>query len=132
MRRRRRRSGWVALLFPGVLLGSGCAAEDPLPRLAQASSSAAVAPAHLAAQPLAGKAGGEVRLTGEGYPAHTRVVFTFHGERVGDATTDGAGRFVDIAVKVPESFGGSAPGAQFFIGATAGPFYAETPFVLTR
>ncbi|WP_309113944.1 hypothetical protein [Saccharothrix sp.] len=103
-----------------------------MPPLVQTPSSVAVAPAHLAAQPLSGKAGGEVRLSGEGYPAHTRVVFTFHGQRVGDATTDGAGRFVDVAVKVPESFDGSTPGAQFVIGATAGPFYAETPFVLTR
>ncbi|MFI9817384.1 hypothetical protein [Saccharothrix variisporea] len=133
MRGRRRRSGWVVLIFSGVLLGSGCAAEDDvLPPLVQGSSSAVVASAHLAAQPLSGKAGGEVRLSGEGYPANARVVFTFHGQRVGDTTTDAAGRFADIAVRVPESFRDSTPGAQFLIGATAGPVYAETPFVLTR
>ncbi|NUT94521.1 MAG: hypothetical protein HOY78_21130 [Saccharothrix sp.] len=110
---------------------SGCA-EDVLLLPVPTSSSAAVAAAHLAAQPLSGKAGGEVRLSGEGYPANARVVFTFHGQRVGDTTTDAAGRFVDFAVQVPDSFRDSTPGAQFLIGATAGPFYAETPFVLTR
>ncbi|MFC6093346.1 hypothetical protein [Saccharothrix lopnurensis] len=97
-------------------------------------SSTAVAPpaAHLAAQPLAGPAGGEVRLSGEGYPAHGRVVFTFHGERVGDTTADAVGRFAGVPVRVPDAFRDAEPGAQVTVGATSGPFYAEVRFVLTR
>ncbi len=99
---------------------------------ALSSTAAPSSAAHLAAQPVAGQAGGEVRLSGEGYPAHGRVVFTFHGRRVGDTTADAVGRFAEVPVRVPDSFGDSAPGTQFTIGATSGPVYAETPFVLTR
>lgn len=88
--------------------------------------------AHLVAQPLAGAAGGEVRLTGDGYPAHGRVVFTFHGERIGDTTADAVGRFAGVPVRVPDAFRDAQPGTQVTIGATSGPFYAEVPFVLTR
>ncbi|XVS63424.1 hypothetical protein ACQPYE_34990 [Actinosynnema sp. CA-299493] len=109
------------------------ASVPPPPIVAALSSTAASPPAaHLAARPLAGQAGGEVRLSGEGYPAHGRVVFTFHGHRIGDVTSDAVGRFADVPVRVPDSFGDSAPGTQFTIGATSGPVYAETPFVLTR
>ncbi|ONI83403.1 hypothetical protein ALI22I_33345 [Saccharothrix sp. ALI-22-I] len=114
---------------------TGCAEESPLPKpVVAALSSTAVSSsaAHLAAQPLAGHAGGEVRLSGEGYPAHGRVVFTFHGLQVGDTTADAVGRFVEVPVRVPDTFRDSAPGTQFTIGATSGPVYAETPFVLTR
>ena len=103
------------------------------PLVAAMSSTAAVSVvAHVAAQPVAGQAGGEVRLSGDGYPAHGRVVFTFHGRQVGDTTADAVGRFAGIPVLVPDSFGDSPPGTQFTIGATSGPVYAETPFVLTR
>lgn len=106
----------------------------PPPPVIAALSSAAATPssAHLAAHPVAGQAGAEVRLSGEGYPPHGRVVFTFHGKPVGDTTADAAGRFAEAPVRVPESFGDSAPGTQFAIGATSGPVSAETPFVLTR
>ncbi|MFD0199988.1 MULTISPECIES: hypothetical protein [Saccharothrix] len=121
------------MLFLAV---AGCAQQAPAPPppvIAAMSSTAAPSPAaHLAAQPVAGQAGGEVRLSGTGYPAHGRVVFTFHGRRVGDTTADAVGRFAEVPVRVPDSFGDSAPGTQFTIGATSGPVYAETPFVLTR
>ncbi|ROP40478.1 hypothetical protein [Saccharothrix texasensis] len=109
-------------------------ASVPPPPVVGALSSTAASPsaAHLAAQPPAGQAGGEVRLSGEGYPAHGRVVFTFHGHRIGDVTADAVGRFTGVPVRVPDSFGDSAPGTQFTIGATSGPVYAEMLFVLTR
>ncbi|WP_367135950.1 hypothetical protein [Saccharothrix sp. HUAS TT1] len=130
---RRRRSGPLVLLLLSLVL-TGCAPPPSItpPSLPALSSTAvAVASAHLAAQPLAGSAGGEVRLSGEGYPAHGRVVFTFHGLQVGDTTADAAGRFSAVPVHVPDSFGDTAPGTQFTIGATSGPVYGETPFVLT-
>jgi hypothetical protein len=96
------------------------------------STSITAAAAHLVAHPLAGHAGGEVRLSGDGYPAHGRVVFTFHDRQVGNTTADAVGRFTGIPVRVPESFADSEPGTQFTIGATSGPVYAGTPFVLTR
>ncbi|WP_461121576.1 hypothetical protein [Saccharothrix stipae] len=133
MRRRRPGPPLLVLLVPLVV--AGCAAQTPLPLIAVtalSSTAAAVPAAHLAAHPLSGHAGAEVRLSGEGYPAHGRVVFTFHGRRVGDTTADAVGRFAEVAVRVPDSFGDSAPGTQFTIGATSGPVYAETPFVLTR
>ncbi|MFD7653673.1 hypothetical protein ACFV4N_06805 [Actinosynnema sp. NPDC059797] len=103
----------------------------PLP--AGVSSTAVTPPtAHLAAQPLAGPVGGEVRLSGEGYPAHGRVVFTFHGERVGDTTADGVGRFSGVPVRVPDAFRDAEPGDRIALGATSGPFHAEVLFVLTR
>lgn len=138
MVRRRRPGPPVLVLLPFLVstaLVAGCAHEDPVPPpVVQVVTSTAVSlsAAHLAAQPLAGHAGGEVRLSGEGYPAHGRVVFTFHGREVGDTTADAVGRFAEVVVKVPDSFGDSAPGTQFTIGATSGPVYAETPFVLTR
>ncbi|MFE2755287.1 hypothetical protein ACFXGA_25120 [Actinosynnema sp. NPDC059335] len=58
-------------------------------------------------------------------------MFTFHGRRIGDTTADAVGRFADVPVRVPDSFGDAAPGTQVTIGATSGPVYAETPFVLT-
>lgn len=132
---RRRRPGPPVLLPLAFLFLSGCAAQPPVPvPIVAGLSSTAVAPspaAHLAAQPLSGHAGGEVRLSGDGYPAHGRVVFTFHGRRIGDTTADAAGRFSEIPVRVPDSFGDAAPGTQVTIGATSGPVYAETPFVLT-
>ncbi|MCE6997880.1 hypothetical protein LZG04_24215 [Saccharothrix sp. S26] len=100
--------------------------------VAALSSTVAPSAAHLVTQPVAGPAGGEVRLSGEGYPAHGRVVFTFHGRPVGDTTADAVGRFAAVPVRVPGSFADSAPGTQFTIGATSGPVSAETPFVLTR
>ncbi|MEV0681933.1 hypothetical protein AB0I60_35970 [Actinosynnema sp. NPDC050436] len=117
-----------------LVVGAACESEPPTSPVpvAAGSSTSAPAAAQLVAQPKSAKAGDEVRLSGEGYPANSRVVFTFHGQRVGDATTDGAGRFAGVLVKVPDSFRTSAPGTQFVIGATSGPFYAETPFVLTR
>ncbi|QFZ22957.1 hypothetical protein [Saccharothrix syringae] len=145
MRRRRRRPHPAALLL--VLLLAGCAEAPkvalPTPTgppaltaapLPAGTSTTAVTPpsARLAAQPLAGPVAAEVRLSGEGYPAHGRVVFTFHGERVGDTTADAVGRFVGALVRVPESFRGAEAGTQVTIGATSGPFYAEVPFVLTR
>ncbi|MEU6156351.1 hypothetical protein ABZ816_40910 [Actinosynnema sp. NPDC047251] len=119
-----------------MLLGLTVACESepamsPVP-VAAGSSTASPAAARLVTQPKSAKAGDEVRLSGEGYPANSRVVFTFHGQRVGDAATDGAGRFAGVLVKVPDSFQTSAPGTQFVIGATSGPYYAETPFVITR
>ncbi|KOX15901.1 hypothetical protein ADK67_40955 [Saccharothrix sp. NRRL B-16348] len=104
------------------------------PPIVAAFSSTAAPPsaAHLAAHPVAGQAGGEVRLSGEGFPAHGRVVFTFHGRPVGDTTADAVGRFAEVPVRVPESFGDAAPGTRFAIGATSGPVSAETRFVLTR
>jgi len=124
----------VALISLAAL--TGCAAEaaapSPSPVTPVAGSAARAPAALLAAQPQAGRAGDEIRLSGGGYPANARVVFTFHGERVGDATTDAAGRFAGVPVRVPDSFEDVAPGTQFVLGATAGPFYAETPFVLTR
>jgi hypothetical protein len=115
---------------------AGCVSQTPAlspPVVAVVSSPAAPSPAaHLAAHPLSGHAGGEVLLSGQGYPAHGRVVFTFHGHRIGDTTADAVGRFVEVPVRVPDSFGDSAPGTPFTIGATSGPVYAETPFVLTR
>ncbi|MEU4803688.1 hypothetical protein [Actinosynnema sp. NPDC023587] len=128
-----RRPRFLLALVLASAVASGCAVDPevaPVPLVA--GSSTTVAPAQLVAQPKAAKAGEEVRLSGEGYPANSRVVFTFHGQRVGDATTDGAGRFAGALVKVPDSFRTSAPGTQFVVGATSGPFYAETPFVLTR
>ncbi|WP_158843385.1 hypothetical protein [Saccharothrix deserti] len=135
MRRRRRRPGPPILVLLSSLALTGCAPETsvPLPAVTVLSSTApSPAVAHVVAQPLAGHAGGEVRLSGEGYPAHGRVVFTFHGRQVGDTTADAVGRFVEVLVRVPDSFSDSAPGTQFTIGATSGPVYAETPFVLTR
>ncbi|MER5260665.1 hypothetical protein ABTZ99_01115 [Actinosynnema sp. NPDC002837] len=136
-RSRRRRSGSPLVL--SVLLAlpaAGCASQTPAlspPDFAVMSSTAAPSSAaHLAAHPLSGHAGGEVLLSGQGYPAHGRVVFTFHGHRVGDTTADAIGRFVEVPVRVPDAFGSSAPGTPFTIGATSGPVYAETPFVLTR
>ncbi|MFD1150280.1 hypothetical protein [Saccharothrix hoggarensis] len=133
---RRRRPGPPALVLLASLAITGCAQEPPVAPLAAAavaSSTAAPTPAaRLGAQPLAGPAGGDVRLSGQGYPAHGRVVFTFHGLRVGGTTADAAGRFADVAVRVPDSFGDSAPGTQVTVGATSGPVHAETPFVLTR
>lgn len=124
------------LVLTAALLSlvAACDSEPPLSPvpLAAGSSTASAPAAQLVAQPKSAKAGEEVRLSGEGYPANSRVVFTFHGQRVGDATTDGAGRFAGVLVKVPDSFRTSGPGTQFVIGATSGPFYAETPFVLTR
>lgn len=135
-----RRPGALVLLVALALAGcspalTGGAGGDPAPLPAGAvfsSTSAAPPAARLAAQPLAGHAGGDVRLSGAGYPAHGRVLFTFHGRRVGETTADAAGGFTGVAVRVPDSFGDSAPGTQFTIGATSGPVYAETPFVLTR
>ncbi|MBB5955305.1 hypothetical protein FHS29_001886 [Saccharothrix tamanrassetensis] len=130
----RRPGSVVALVIVPFALLTGCAGKSgvsPVPVVA-GSTVASPSAAQLAAEPKAGKAGGEVRLSGDGYPAGSRVVFTFHGERVGDATTDGAGRFAGVLVKVPDSFQDSPPGTQFVIGATSGPFYADTPFVLTR
>ncbi|WP_433264473.1 hypothetical protein ACQPZF_35180 [Actinosynnema sp. CS-041913] len=117
-----------------VLLAAltGCAMEAAVTPLPVTSSTVGAPAAHLAASPMSGNAGGEIRLSGDGFPANTRVVFTFHGRRVGDATTDAAGGFAGAVVQVPESFRDSPPGTQFLIGATGGPFYAETPFVLTR
>ncbi|WP_141980892.1 hypothetical protein [Saccharothrix saharensis] len=120
-----------------LLVVAGCAAQGsalpPPPVVAVSNSTAAPSPAaQLAALPVAGPAGGEVRLGGDGFPAHGRVVFTFHGQPVGDVTADAVGRFAGVPVRVPESFRDSAPGTQFTIGATSGPVYAETPFVLTR
>ncbi|PSL58424.1 hypothetical protein B0I31_101642 [Saccharothrix carnea] len=137
MRRPRRRRSGPPVLIPLVFLAVvGCAEQAPaLPPPVIAGMSSTAAPpsaAHLAAQPVAGQAGGEVRLSGAGYPAHGRVVFTFHGRRVGDTTADAVGRFAEVPVRVPDSFGDSAPGTQFTIGATSGPVSAETPFVLTR
>ncbi|NUS64700.1 MAG: hypothetical protein HOQ46_13775 [Saccharothrix sp.] len=138
MRRpRRRRSGPPALALLALLVVAGCAQQAPAlspPPVAAALSSTAAPPsaAHLAAHPVAGRAGVEVRLSGAGYPPHGRVVFTFHGKAVGDTTADAAGGFAEVPVRVPESFGDSAPGTQFAIGATSGPVSAETPFVLTR
>jgi hypothetical protein len=132
---RRRRSGPPVLVLLTFLALTGCAQEEPVapPVVPVVTSTAAsLSAAHLAAQPLAGHAGGEVRLSGEGYPAHGRVVFTFHGREVGDTTADAVGRFAEVVVKVPDSFRDSAPGTQVTIGATSGPVYAETPFVLTR
>ncbi|MFE9745423.1 hypothetical protein ACFYOT_11005 [Saccharothrix saharensis] len=119
-----------------AVLLAGCAAQGtalPPPVVAALSSTAAPSPAaQLAALPVAGPAGGEVRLGGDGFPAHGRVVFTFHGQPVGDVTADAVGRFAGVPVRVPDAFRDSAPGTQFTIGATSGPVYAETPFVLTR
>jgi hypothetical protein len=114
---------------------AGCTGEEsvPLPVVTVFSStSAAPSAARLAAQPLAGHAGGDVRLSGDGYPAHGRVLFSFHGRQVGETTADAAGRFAGIPVRVPDSFGDSTPGTRFTIGATSGPVYAETTFVITR
>jgi hypothetical protein len=114
---------------------AGCAGEEPAPPPVVTvfnSTSAAPSAARLAAQPLAGHAGEDFRLSGEGYPAHGRVLFTFHGGQIGETTADAAGRFAGIPVRVPDSFGDSAPGTQFTIGATSGPVYAETTFVITR
>ncbi|MBW4716482.1 hypothetical protein [Saccharothrix obliqua] len=122
----------VSLTVPLAAL-TGCAQEAlPSPAPQAAGSSTAAPIAHLAAQPQSARAGEEVRLSGEGYPANSRVVFTFHGSRVGETTSDGAGKFAGAPVAVPDSFRDSPPGAQFLIGATSGPFYAETPFVITR
>ncbi|RKT57261.1 hypothetical protein [Saccharothrix australiensis] len=137
MRGRRPGLSAVLVLVPLAVL-AGCAQRTALvPKpdvpVRVGASSAAVAPtAQLVARPNAGRAGDEVRLSGEGYPAGARVVFTLHGRRVGDATTDAAGRFAGAPVVVPDSFRDAEPGAQFVFGATSGPFYAETPFVLTR
>ncbi|MEU4740177.1 hypothetical protein AB0G02_06870 [Actinosynnema sp. NPDC023658] len=134
---RRRRPGPPVLVLISLAV-AGCAAQAPVvpslvpPAVTAVSSTAAPVPAaQLAAHPHSGHAGGEVRLSGEGYPAHGRVVFTFHGRQVGDTTADAVGRFVEVAVHVPDSFGDAAPGTQFTIGGTSGPVYAETPFVLT-
>ncbi|MFI9010200.1 hypothetical protein ACIGNX_23505 [Actinosynnema sp. NPDC053489] len=134
MRRARRRRSGLPVLISSLAVAAGCAAPTtaPPPVVAAMSSTPAPSPAHLAAQPVAGPAGGEVRLSGEGYPAHGRVVFTFHGRRVGDTTADAAGRFAGVPVRVPDSFADSAPGTQFTIGATSGPLSAEAPFVITR
>ncbi|WP_447004015.1 hypothetical protein ACRAKI_30920 [Saccharothrix isguenensis] len=128
-----RRPGAPVLVVVLALVLAGCAGEEPvpLPVVTPMSSTAAPAAARLAAQPLAGHAGGDVRLSGEGYPALGRVLFTFHGLQVGETTADAAGRFAGVPVRVPDSFGDSAPGTHFTIGATSGPIYAETPFVLT-
>lgn len=133
---RRRRPGPPALVLVAALVCAGCAQEGatvPLPVMTALSATAASVPAaHLAARPPGGAADSEVRLSGDGYPANGRVLFTFHGHEVGDTTADGVGRFADVVVRVPGSFRDSAPGTQVTIGATSGPFYAETPFVLTR
>ncbi|MDR6596324.1 hypothetical protein ACFFSW_16785 [Saccharothrix longispora] len=132
---RRRRSGVPALLLLPLVLAA-CAdtgrAPVPLGMTAPSSSMTALPSAHLAARPVAGAANSEIRLSGEGYPAHGRVVFTFHGAQVGETTADAVGRFAEVAVVVPTAFGDAGPGTQVTIGATSGPFYAETPFVLTR
>ncbi len=130
---RRPRSILVSLVVPLAAI-AGCAVEEPLSPTPVVAGSFTPSPAEarLVAQPQSAKAGDELRLSGEGYPANSRVVFTFHGQRVGDTTTDGAGKFAGVLVKVPDSFRNSTPGTQFVIGATSGPYYAETPFVLTQ
>jgi hypothetical protein len=135
VRRRRPGSRVLSLVLLGFVV-TGCSAEasiSPQPLVAGLSSTVvSPPPAHLVAVPPAGKVGGEVRLSGRGYPAGSRVVFTFHGRQVGDATTDAAGGFAEVVITVPEGFRDSPAGTQFVIGATSGPFSAETPFVLTR
>ncbi|GAA3879738.1 hypothetical protein GCM10022243_50490 [Saccharothrix violaceirubra] len=133
------RRPWLPAVFVVVL--SGCsveAASTPLP--VRQADPAFVAPvtttrlatgARLSALPMAGKAGDKVKLTGQGFPPNARVVLSFHDTKVGEVTADAVGGFADAEVVVPDSFGGSGPGTQFFLRAGAGPYQAEAPFVLT-
>ncbi|GAA1308442.1 hypothetical protein [Saccharothrix xinjiangensis] len=149
MRRRRPRSAapsWAVLPTALALALTGCAETPGLPPMPTPTGlpvptavplpagSTALAPptAHLVARPLAGPVGGEVRLSGDGYPAHGRVVFTFRGERVGDTTADAVGRFDGVPVRVPDAFRDAEPGDRIALGATSGPSHAEVLFVLTR
>jgi hypothetical protein len=80
--------------------------------------------------PTSGAGGTVVRVSGEGYPPNAHVVIYFHTVQIGDTTTNGDGKFSDVAVNVPTSFSEFAP-QQFFIIGDSGAFSAMTPFMLT-
>jgi hypothetical protein len=80
--------------------------------------------------PTSGAGGTLVRVSGDGFPANAHVVIYFHTEQIGDTTTNGNGKFSDVAVTIPTSFSQFAP-QQFFIHAESGAFFAQTPFMLT-
>ncbi|MEU5693638.1 hypothetical protein [Actinosynnema sp. NPDC020468] len=131
------RRPWLPAVF--VLVLGGCSVESgpvpiatPVPVRKVDTTSTTPAPAHLAAQPMAGKAGFPVDISGDGFPPGRPVVITFNGQKVGEASADLAGAFTAVSVTVPASYGDSAPGTQYFIRGTSGPQYAEAPFVLTR
>lgn len=80
--------------------------------------------------PTSGAGGTSVTLSGEDFPANTRVEFTFHTEVIGETRTNSAGKFSNVVVTIPTDFSAFAP-QQFMIAATAGAFSAQTPFQLT-
>ncbi len=80
--------------------------------------------------PTSGAGGTLVRVSGDGFPANAQVVFLFSTYQMGDTTTNGDGKFSNVSVTIPTSFGVFAP-QQFYIIAESGAFSAQTPFMLT-
>jgi len=80
--------------------------------------------------PTSGAGGIQVKVSGEGFPPKSHVVFVFHTEQFGEVTTDSAGKFSNVAAKIPKSFSMFAP-QQFSISAVSGALSASTPFELT-
>jgi hypothetical protein len=80
--------------------------------------------------PTSGAGGIVIRVSGEGFPANAHIVIMFHTEQMGDTTSNADGKFSNVACTIPTSFSYAAP-QQFYINAVAGPFAAETPFMLT-
>lgn len=80
--------------------------------------------------PTSGAGGTVVKVSAEGFPANAPVVIYFHTEQIGDTTTNGDGKFSNVAVTIPTSFSQFAP-QQFFIQAVSGAMSAQTPFMLT-
>jgi hypothetical protein len=64
-----------------------------------------------------------VKVSGEGFPANAPVVIHFHTQQIGDTTTNGDGKFSNVAVTIPTSFSQFAP-QQFFIQAVSGAMSA--------
>jgi hypothetical protein len=80
--------------------------------------------------PTSGAGGTLVRLSGDGFSANAHVVFRFSTYQMGDTTANGAGKFSNVSVTIPNSLDMFAP-HQFYITAESSAFSATTPFMLT-